>query len=84
MPFPLLRPKGVCIYSDAATLQVSWALGFIVAKLFFQVVEMSIDTIILSFCQDSEEHQGNAQYAPPLLVETLDEQSELHRLTQGP
>jgi choline transporter-like protein 2/4/5 len=83
MPFPLLRPKGVCILL-LLQLQVSWALGFIVAKLFFQVVEMSIDTIILSFCQDAEEHQGNAQYAPPLLMETLDEQSELQRLTQGP
>jgi choline transporter-like protein 2/4/5 len=64
--------------------QVSWALGYIVAKLFFAVVEMSIDTIILSFCQDTEEHQGNAQYAPPLLMETLDEESELQRLTEGP
>jgi choline transporter-like protein 2/4/5 len=65
-------------------LQVTWALGYTVAKLFFAVVEMSIDTIILSFCQDAEEHQGTAQYAPPLLMETLDEQSELQRLTQGP
>lgn len=64
-------------------VQVSWLLGYIVAKLFFAVVEMSIDTIILSFCQDTEEHQGNAQYAPPLLMETLDEESELQRLTQG-
>jgi solute carrier family 44 (choline transporter-like protein), member 2/4/5 len=65
-------------------LQVTWALGYVAAKLFFAVVEMSIDTIILSFCQDAEEHQGNAQYAPPLLMETLDEQSDLQRLTQGP
>uniref|UniRef100_A0A0D9ZSK6 Choline transporter-like protein n=1 Tax=Oryza glumipatula TaxID=40148 RepID=A0A0D9ZSK6_9ORYZ len=72
------------ISSPLVPVVVSWALGFIVAKLFFQVVEMSIDTIILSFCQDAEEHQGNAQYAPPLLMETLDEQSELQRLTQGP
>lgn len=64
--------------------QLSWALGYIVAKLFFAVVEVSIDTMVLSFCQDSEEHQGNARYAPPLLIETLDEESELRRLTQGP
>lgn len=64
-------------------VQVSWALGYIVATLFFAVVEMSIDTIILSFCQDAEEHQGNAQYAPPLLMETLDSQGEMQRLTQG-
>nr|CAB3479610.1 unnamed protein product [Digitaria exilis] len=72
------------ISSPLIPVLVSWVLGYIVAKLFFAVVEMSIDTIILSFCQDSEEHQGNAQYAPPLLMETLDEESELQRLTQGP
>jgi solute carrier family 44 (choline transporter-like protein), member 2/4/5 len=55
-----------------------------VAKLFFAVVEMSIDTIILSFCQDAEEHEGNVQYAPPLLMETLEEQSEMQGLTEGP
>ncbi|KOM49600.1 hypothetical protein LR48_Vigan08g042700 [Vigna angularis] len=63
---------------------VCWALGYIVATLFFAVVEMSIDTIVLSFCQDSEEHQGTAQYAPPLLIETLTDQNEMQRLTQGP
>ncbi|KAG2317806.1 hypothetical protein Bca52824_020928 [Brassica carinata] len=51
---------------------VCWALGCIVASLFFAVVEMSIDSIILSFCQDSEENQGNAQHAPSHLLETLD------------
>ena len=63
-------------------LQVCWALGYVVATLFFAVVEMSINTIILSFCQDSEEHQGTAQYAPPLLIETLNDQNEMQRLTQ--
>ncbi|KAJ1266751.1 hypothetical protein BS78_07G002000 [Paspalum vaginatum] len=72
------------ISSPLVPVLLSWALGYIVAKLFFAVVEMSIDTIILSFCQDAEEHQGSAQYAPPLLMETLDEESELQRLTQGP
>ncbi|CAA6655656.1 unnamed protein product [Spirodela intermedia] len=62
---------------------VCWALGYIVATLFFAVVEMAIDTIILSFCQDAEEHQGTAQYAPPLLMETLEDQGEMQRLTQG-
>lgn len=66
-----------CIY-----MQVCSALGYVVATLFFAVVEVSIDTIILSYCQDSEEHQGNARYAPPLLLETLDDQSEMQRLTQ--
>lgn len=63
-------------------MQACWSLGYVVATLFFGVVEMSIDTIILSFCQDSEEHQGTAQYAPPLLIETLSDQNEMQRLTQ--
>lgn len=63
-------------------MQVCWGLGYVVATLFFVVVEMSIETIILSFCQDSEEHQGTAQFAPPLLLETLTDQNEMQRLTQ--
>ncbi|KAK4255787.1 hypothetical protein QN277_008740 [Acacia crassicarpa] len=72
------------ISSPLLPVMVCWALGYVVATLFFAVVEMSIDTIILSFCQDSEEHQGTAQYAPPLLIETLNDQNEMQRLTQGP
>ncbi|XP_009408147.2 choline transporter protein 1 isoform X2 [Musa acuminata AAA Group] len=71
------------ISSPLFPVLVTWGLGYIVATLFFAVVEMSIDTIILSFCQDAEEHQGTAQYAPPLLMETLDSQGEMQRLTQG-
>ncbi|OIV99154.1 hypothetical protein TanjilG_01129 [Lupinus angustifolius] len=71
------------ISSPLLPVLVCWALGYIVATLFFAVVEMSIDTIVLSYCQDSEEHQGTAQYAPPLLVETLSDQNETQRLTQG-
>lgn len=72
------------ISSPLLPVMVCWALGYIVATLFFAVVEMSIDTIILSFCQDAEEHEGTAQYAPPLLIETLNDQNEMQRLTQGP
>ncbi|XP_057472817.1 choline transporter protein 1-like [Actinidia eriantha] len=70
------------ISSPLFPVLVCWGFGYVVATLFFSVVEMSIDTIILSFCQDSDEHQGTAQYAPPLLLETLNHQSEMQRLTQ--
>lgn len=63
---------------------VCWVLSYVVATLFFAVVEMSVDTIILSFCQDSEEHEGTAQYAPPLLLETFNDQNETQRLNQRP
>ncbi|KAL8205492.1 hypothetical protein R6Q57_009043 [Mikania cordata] len=59
-----------------------WGLGYVVATLFFAVVEMSIDTIILSYCKDADEHQGTAHYAPPLLIETFDEQNEVQRIAQ--
>ncbi|KAL5730293.1 Choline transporter protein 1 [Ranunculus cassubicifolius] len=71
------------ITSPLFPVLICWMLGYVVATLFFGVVEMSIDTIILSFCQDSEEHQGNAQYAPTLLIETLDDQNDTQRLIQG-
>ncbi len=32
---------------------------------------MAIDTTLLSFCEDCEEHGGHPRYAPPLLMETL-------------
>ena len=56
--------------------QVCWGLGFVVATLFFAVVEVSIDTIVLSYCQDSEGHRGTTQYAAPLLLETLDDEND--------
>ncbi|GAB4846419.1 Choline transporter protein 1 [Ancistrocladus abbreviatus] len=70
------------ISSPLLPVLTCWGLGYVVATLFFGVVEMSIDSIILSFCQDAEEHQGTAQYAPPLLMETLNDQNEMQRLTQ--
>ncbi|XP_057465301.1 LOW QUALITY PROTEIN: choline transporter protein 1-like [Actinidia eriantha] len=70
------------ISSPLFPVLVCWGFGYVVATLFFSVVEMSIDTIILSFCQDSDVHQGTAQYAPPLLLETLNHQNEMQRLTQ--
>ncbi|CAN6487232.1 unnamed protein product [Victoria cruziana] len=70
------------ISSPLFPVLICWGLGYVVATLFFGVVEMAIDTIILSFCQDTEEHQGTAQYAPPLLMETLNNQEEMQRLTQ--
>nr|GEX31366.1 choline transporter-like protein 2 [Tanacetum cinerariifolium] len=44
------------ITSPMIPVLVCWGLGYIVATLFFDVVEISIDTIILSYCQNAEEH----------------------------
>jgi choline transporter-like protein 2/4/5 len=32
---------------------------------------MAIDTILLSFCIDADEHNGTAMFASPLLIDTL-------------
>ncbi len=52
-------------------VQFCWGVGYITAGIFFAVVEMAIDTILLSFCIDAEEHNGTAMFAPPLLMDTL-------------
>jgi hypothetical protein len=51
--------------------QFCWFVGYLAAGMFFGVVEMAIDTILLSFCIDSEEHNGTPMFAPPLLMDTL-------------
>ncbi|KAK9150096.1 hypothetical protein Syun_008405 [Stephania yunnanensis] len=71
------------ISSPLFPVLISGGLGYIVARLFFGVVEMSIDSIILSFCQDTEEHHGNPKYAPAFLKETFNDLSESQRLIQS-
>ncbi|CAH9083226.1 unnamed protein product [Cuscuta epithymum] len=59
------------ISSPLFPVLVCWGLGYIVATLFFVVVQMSIDTMILSFCQDTRVN-GTDHYTPPaLLAEAL-------------
>ncbi|KAL3508655.1 hypothetical protein ACH5RR_028056 [Cinchona calisaya] len=48
------------ISSPLFPVLVCWNPGYVVATLFFAVMEMSIDTNILSFCQNSNEHQGTS------------------------
>lgn len=38
-----------------------------------QVYEMAVDTILLSFCEDCDEHNGTPLYAPPLLLAAIGE-----------
>jgi choline transporter-like protein 2/4/5 len=42
-------------------------------QIFFSVYEMAIDTILLSFCEDSESNDGHPRWAPPLLMEAIGE-----------
>jgi choline transporter-like protein 2/4/5 len=52
-------------------MQFVWGVAFIIASIFFGVVEMAVDTVLLSFCEDCEENGGVPRYAPPLLMDAL-------------
>ncbi|GMH42049.1 hypothetical protein BSKO_09968 [Bryopsis sp. KO-2023] len=57
--------------SPLMPILISLLVGYVVADLFFEVYEMAIDTILLSFCEDCETSNGNPKYAPPLLLEAI-------------
>lgn len=60
-------------YLSSAILPIALAVlvGYVVAQIFFSVYDMAIDTVMLSFCEDCEAHDGTPQYAPPLLMEVM-------------
>jgi choline transporter-like protein 2/4/5 len=44
-----------------------------IVQIFFAVYEMSIDTVLLSFCEDCESNNGHPRCAPTLLLEAIGE-----------
>ncbi|RAL45480.1 hypothetical protein DM860_014869 [Cuscuta australis] len=65
------------ISSPLFPVLVCWGLGYIVATLFFLVVQMSVDTIILFSCEDSEHNRAASPTPTRLLNEVLsDDHSE--------
>ena len=50
--------------------------SFVISGLFMSVVEMAIDTVLLSFCKDVKLHGGKPKFAPPLLEEVLGKAEE--------
>ncbi|KAL3136904.1 hypothetical protein ABBQ32_006512 [Trebouxia sp. C0010 RCD-2024] len=63
-----------CLSSPLLPILVSLLVGYTVAQCFFNVYEMAIDTIMLSFCEDCESHNGTPQYAPLLLLGAIGKQ----------
>ncbi|GAQ83028.1 hypothetical protein KFL_001330110 [Klebsormidium nitens] len=59
------------ISSPLAPVLFVWGVAFIIASIFFGVVEMAVDTVLLAFCEDCEENGGVPRYAPPLLMDAL-------------
>lgn len=46
--------------------------------MLLQVYEYAVNTILLAFCEDCEEHDGQAQFAPPLLMHALGQAQAHH------
>ena len=42
------------------------------------VYEYAVNTVLLAFCEDCEEHDGAAQFAPPLLMHALGQAQAHH------
>ncbi|GBG90263.1 hypothetical protein CBR_g50441 [Chara braunii] len=66
------------ITSPLAPVLFCMGVGYIVAYIFFGVVEMAVDTILLSFCEDCEENNGIPRFAPMRLVQALRAAQEEH------
>lgn len=65
--------------SPLMPIVVSLVVGYVVADLFFEVYEMAVDTVLLSFCEDCESNNGSARYAPPLLLEAIGKAQEMKK-----
>jgi len=45
--------------------------AFCIASVFMSIVELGIDTVLLCYCKDSEDHGGVPANAPPALIKAL-------------
>lgn len=67
---------GSLAFCHLAVIDTRTVLSLAVFAL--QVYEYAVNTILLSFCEDCEEHDGNAQFAPPLLIHALGQAQAHH------
>jgi len=58
---------------------LSCLIAFFIANVFFQVYEMAVDTILLSFCEDCSQNDDNPKCAPPLLAAAIGQSKELQK-----
>ena len=63
--------KDTFISSPLVPVFISTVTAGIIANIFFGVYEMAIDTILLSFCEDCNQNDGEAKHAPPLLMSAI-------------
>lgn len=52
-------------------IALCFVIGYFVGDLFFQVYDMGVDTILMSFCLDCEENKDEPQFAPLILMKAI-------------
>eukprot|EP00238_Polyblepharides_amylifera_P011393 CAMPEP_0196575494 /NCGR_PEP_ID=MMETSP1081-20130531/4961_1 /TAXON_ID=36882 /ORGANISM="Pyramimonas amylifera, Strain CCMP720" /LENGTH=668 /DNA_ID=CAMNT_0041893815 /DNA_START=86 /DNA_END=2092 /DNA_ORIENTATION=- len=57
--------------SPLLPILLSMLIAFFIASIFFQVYEMAVDTILLSFCEDCQQTDEQPEYAPQLLLDAI-------------
>lgn len=62
---------GKNLQSDFIPVLASGLLALVVSTVFFNIYDVAIDTVFLSFLEDTEEHNGSPQYAPKVLLEAI-------------
>mmetsp|Transcript_19037 Transcript_19037/g.31987 ORF Transcript_19037/g.31987 Transcript_19037/m.31987 type:complete len:792 (+) Transcript_19037:213-2588(+) len=62
---------------------LSCLIAFFIADIFFQVYEMAVDTILLSFCEDCSQNDDHPKFAPPLLAAAIGQSKELQSRGKG-
>lgn len=65
--------------SPILVIILSAVVAYFVAEVFLQVFDMGVDTILLCFCEDCEQHGGTPAYAPPLLMEAIGKGEEYEK-----
>ena len=53
--------------SPILPILVATLMAYAIGEIFFDVYDMAVDTIMLSFCDDCDRHGGEPKFAPELL-----------------
>lgn len=60
------------ISSPLLIVVIVLCISFAIASAFMAVTELTVDTMLMSYCIDCEENGGSPQFAPPLLMDAMD------------
>lgn len=63
--------------SPLMPILLSCLSAYFIADIFFQVYEMAVDTVLLSFCEDCEQNNDEPKFAPPLLSAAIGQSRDL-------